>query len=150
MKSNHVYSIVYLCPGEPKKIFNLYKDAASYWALDSVEDLKDRARLGWGTAHGEVTLVPKGLSGHALQLDGVSGWIDLGDLGPACAEANCSEDFSISMWMKYYPKESEEDQSFLTFSKYTNTYDKSLISPCHINVFSRSHVMRIKKTNENL
>ncbi|KAJ7390096.1 hypothetical protein OS493_027127 [Desmophyllum pertusum] len=101
--------------GEPKKIFNLYKDAASYWALDSVEDLKDRARLGWGTAHGEVTLVPKGLSGHALQLDGVSGWIDLGDLGPACAEANCSEDFSISMWMKYYPKESEEDQSFLTF-----------------------------------
>lgn len=86
----------------------------SYWALDSLEELKDRARVGWGKAHGGVSLDTKGLSGQALQLDGVSGWIDFGDLGTACLEAGCSEDFSISMWLKYNSKESKEDQSFLT------------------------------------
>lgn len=103
--------------GEPKKIINLYQDAVSYWALDSLEQLKDRARLGWGKAHGGVSLDPKGLSGQALQLDGVSGWIDLGDLDSACPVAGCSEDFSISMWFKYNRKESNEDQSFLTLGK---------------------------------
>ncbi len=79
--------------------------------------MKDRARLGWGKAHGGVSLDPKGLSGQALQLDGASGWIDLGNLDTACTAAGCSGDFSISMWFKYYPKESGEDQSFLTFGK---------------------------------
>ncbi|XP_022778579.1 uncharacterized protein LOC111320153, partial [Stylophora pistillata] len=101
--------------GDPKKIINLYDDAASYWPLDSVEDLKDRARLGWGQAHGAVSLVAKGLSGQAIQLDGASGWVDLGDLGTLYQVQMCTEDFSISMWMKYYSKGNGEDQTFLHF-----------------------------------
>ena len=89
----------------------------SYWTLDSLEELKDRAKVGWGKAHGGVSLDSKGLSGQAIQLDGVSGWIDLGDLSTAYPEAGCSEDFSISMWFKYNPKESNEDQNFLTLGK---------------------------------
>lgn len=78
--------------------------------------MKDRARLGWGKVHGGVSLDSKGLSGQALQLDGVSGWIDLGDLDTAYPKPGCL-DFSISMWFKYYPKDNGEDQSFLTFGK---------------------------------
>lgn len=89
----------------------------SYWALDSVEDLKDRARLGWGEAHGTVSLVAKGLNGQAIQLDGVSGWVDLGNHGTFCQIRKCSEDFSISMWMKYYPRENGDDETFLHFGK---------------------------------
>ena len=89
----------------------------SYWALDSVEDLKDRPRLGWGEAHGTVSLVAKGLSGQAIQLDGVSGWVDLGNLGTFCQIRKCSEDFSISMWMKYYPRENGNNEIFLHFGK---------------------------------
>ena len=107
----------YFCSGESKKIIDLYQTAASYWALDSIEDMKDRARPVWGKAHGGVSLDPKGLSGQALQLDSVSGWIDLGDLVTACSPGGCSGDFSISLWFKYYPKDNGEDQSFLTFGK---------------------------------
>ena len=89
----------------------------SYWALDSLEELKDRARVGWGKAHGGVSQDTKGLSGQAVQLDGLSGWIDFGDLATACPEAGCSEDFSISMWFKYHSKEGNEDQSFFTLGK---------------------------------
>ena len=89
----------------------------SYWALDSLEELNDRARVGRGKAHGGVSLDPKGLSNQALQLDGVNGWIDFGDLGTACPEAGCSEDFSISMWFRYNPKENNVDQSFFTLGK---------------------------------
>ena len=48
----------------------------------------------------------------------MSGWVDLGDLDTVCQIGNCSEDFSVSMWMKYYPKENDEDQSFLRFGEF--------------------------------
>ena len=64
-----------------------------------------------------MSLVAKGLSGQAIQLDGASGWVDFGDLGTLRQVQMCTEDFSISMWMKYYSKGNGEDQTFLHFGE---------------------------------
>ena len=81
--------------------------------------MKDHKRLGWGKAHGGVILEEKGLSGHALQLDGETGWVDLGSLDTACPGGACSDDFSISMWFKYHLKGNDEEQTFFTFGEYS-------------------------------
>ena len=81
--------------------------------------MKDHKRLGWGKAHGGVILEEKGLSGHALQLNGETGWVDLGSLDTACPGGACSDDFSISMWFKYHLKGNDEEQTFFTFGEYS-------------------------------
>ena len=109
------YILFFIKLGQTHRNATLIGEAAFYWPLDELHNIRNVKGATWGSTEGNVSMVTRGVQGQALSCEGDASRISLGVLESTCL-ANldtCSLGITLAIWLKYQGVAGEREQDIL-------------------------------------